>query len=206
MRRRLGEGRVLLVLSAGHGEHMQLLLALRANFTEAINGLLVLIDRRQQQRVVLLASQELVDDLLHVTVASARPNLLESLLKMPILVHFFLHFLHEELAIQLLDHIVLHQSLLVLIVVVLLGGLGNFKLSLVTVFSLLKSIVLVLDGLLQRHDTRLPGRLLVVNVVHQIVEASLALQLALHGLSVLLRLLLVDLQFTMERFGQRISP
>lgn len=204
IRRGRGQVLVFLVVRAGHGEHMQLFFALRADLAEAIDGLLVLIDRRQEQRVVLLAGEEFVDDFLHVAVAGTGPDLLEGLLQMSIFVHFLLHFLHEELAVKLLNHIVLHETLLVLIVVVLLGRLSNLHLPLVTILSLLERVVFVLDGFLQRHYTGLSSCLLVVDVVHEVVEASFTLQLALHGLPMLLRLFLVDLQFAVQRFGQRI--
>ena len=154
---------------------MKLVLALRAGLAQAIDRLLVFVDSRQQKSVVLLACQEFVHDLLHVAVASARADLLEGLLKMTVLVHFLLHFLHQELAVQFLDHVVFHEALLVLVIVVLLSRLGDLHLSLVAVLSLLERVILVLDRLLERYDTSLSGFLLVVNIFHELHETSLAL-------------------------------
>ena len=86
-------GRFTDVVFVRDAESVQLLLLLVVEASELVDGLLVLADGTEQLSVCLLASEELVDKLLDVRVASAGPDLLEGLLELAVLAHLSLHLL-----------------------------------------------------------------------------------------------------------------
>lgn len=174
-------------------ESVQLLLLLVVEASELVDGLLVLANGTEQLSISLLASEELVDKLLDVRVSSAGPDLLEGLLELAVFAHLSLHFLLEERAPQLLDHVLVHQLFLVLVIAVGRRGFGNFLLPPLPVLALPGCFVFVLDRRLQRDDSLLTLTLLVLDVEHQHVKAVLRLQLVFARHSLLFELFFVDL-------------
>jgi len=84
--------------------------------------------------------------LLNVSYGGLRADALEGIFDQETLLHLFIHLHLVVLAPHLLHHEVLSQLHLILVLVLIGSGLGDFRLSLYTVHALLESIFLVFDA------------------------------------------------------------
>jgi hypothetical protein len=90
-----------------------------------------------------------MDYLLNVSYGGLRANTLESIFNEETLLHLLIHFHLVVLAPHLLNHEVLSQLHLVLVLIFVSGSLSNLRLPLNAIHALLQSILLVFDACLE---------------------------------------------------------
>ena len=156
---------------------------------ELINFVLLSRHLSKQLRISVLAAQELVYNVLNVTVASFSPNFLESSFNFESAIHFFSHFGLKERRPELLSQEVLLHLQLIGIFVLVGCGLRDLLLASHTSQSAVNSILFVLSRILQGADALIALTMLLLNQVHEVFQPVLSLQPALFALPVLFSLL-----------------
>lgn len=159
---------------------------------KSVKLLLIIAHILQILAVSSLTSEEFLDDLLNIRLASLGTNVLESLFNLGSSVHLLLHLALEEAAPELLGKQVLVHLEFVGVLVVVGGLVADLLLASVALDASLQGSLLVVKRLQHGGEPILSLEMVLVNQSHQFLQSVLSLEALLLGLSVLVTLLLED--------------
>ena len=166
---------------------------------KVINFALILRDGHQELRVGVLTSQEPRDDLIHVTVPSGCPDLLEGQFDILVPVHLLLHLLLHELTPESLDHERLLEVYFLLVFVVRGGQLGDLLLPSDSLLLVVKGQFLVFDRGVQAQHSDVSFSVVQTDLVEDLFELCLGLDALLLDSAKFVGLLSVNILLRLER-------
>ena len=134
--------------------------------TKFVKFLFVFTNCDEQLGIGLLSREKLMNHLLNIAVTGGSSNFLKSLFKMPILGHFVIHLLFQELTPKFLHLEVSACSNLTLIPILVSCRFSNLLLFLYSIDSFLERLLFVLYAVLKTDDSLIPFLLLVLDVLH----------------------------------------
>lgn len=113
--------------------------------SQIVNFAFIVTDCHEQLTVCLFTSQELMDDLLHISQASARSDFLERIFNFISALHLLFHLFLQKGAPHFLDHVVLLHFQFVGVLILVGCGFSNFLLPSDALHASLKSFFLIFD-------------------------------------------------------------